>query len=292
MRHTGKRARGFTLVELLVVIGIIVLLVGILLPALNVARQAAQATKCTSNMRQLGLGFLMYADSNKGLIPADGGDGTSALPVTVVSPPSGPVIKLTWDSPALWFNAILPYAGEKPYSQQQLTPSSLPGPGGPGLLVCPSAVAAAATASDNGAGVVTRNDFFMLHGAPPGGNGSGDEVRPTFICYVINSKLNATRAVQKLSQLRWNSAVVLLAEKRMIQGEIPSDDPEYGKALGQLKAEWKRFTGRHRHGGHLLFADGHVTWFSTEELETPYTTSPLNYNNPYKVIWDPFGIEN
>ena len=284
---------GFTLVELLVVIGIIVLLIAILMPMLGKAREAAQATKCTSNLRQLGMAFIMYCDANKGTVPADGGDGSSATPVTLVSPPNGPKIKLTWDSPALWFNGIMVYSGEKPYSQRQEEDSTaLPGPGGNSILVCPSTYAAAATPADNAAGVRTVNNFFMLHGAPPRGGGSGDEIRPVFICYVLNSKLNATRPVQKLAQLGASSQTVVMIEKRMIAGEIPASDPNYGKALGQLKSEWKRFTGRHSHGGHLAFADGHVDWFSTAELETPYTTRPLDYNNPEKVIWDPFGPEN
>ena len=64
------RRRGFTLVELLVVIGIIALLISILLPALNKARESANTIKCSSNLRTIGQGFAMYAAEHKQRLPA------------------------------------------------------------------------------------------------------------------------------------------------------------------------------------------------------------------------------
>jgi prepilin-type N-terminal cleavage/methylation domain-containing protein/prepilin-type processing-associated H-X9-DG protein len=88
--HRRSR-RGFTLVELLVVIGIIALLISILLPALNKAREASQVAKCLSNLRQLGAAAASYTTENKGyLVPADIYDPALA------SEPNGRVWSDTW----------------------------------------------------------------------------------------------------------------------------------------------------------------------------------------------------
>jgi len=65
-----KRNVGFTLLELLVAIAIIGLLVGLLLPAVQMARAAARRTKCASNFRQIGLAVYQYAESHGGAFPA------------------------------------------------------------------------------------------------------------------------------------------------------------------------------------------------------------------------------
>ena len=83
----GKQCRtnarkAFTLIELLVVIGIIGLLISILLPALNRAREQANAIKCASNMRQLFAYVTMYLNDNKGMYPVPPTLGDGPPPAT------------------------------------------------------------------------------------------------------------------------------------------------------------------------------------------------------------------
>jgi len=71
--HTPRagRRRAFTLVELLVVIGIIALLISMLLPALNAAKERANALKCQANLRTMMQAFLMFASEHKGALPGN-----------------------------------------------------------------------------------------------------------------------------------------------------------------------------------------------------------------------------
>ena len=90
--NVQQRKRGFSLVELLVVTGIVAMLISLLMPALTAARRQALSTKCKANLRSSYMFMLMYANDNRGWY-APPGLGTnvpmaSRWPVRVFTPPT------------------------------------------------------------------------------------------------------------------------------------------------------------------------------------------------------------
>ena len=87
-----KSRKGFTLIELLVVIAIIAILAGLMLPALALSKNKAKQIHCLSNMKQMGIGFILYSEDFDGVLP--------------------PTAHLSLRPENIWINTLSPYVGD------------------------------------------------------------------------------------------------------------------------------------------------------------------------------------
>jgi prepilin-type N-terminal cleavage/methylation domain-containing protein len=115
MRHEPSQARAFTLVELLVVIGIVSLLISILLPTLRTVQESARATQCANNLRNIGIAFRSYAAANEDALHVA---PRGTLWLNTWQPPGETmVLRLAGtaiaDSTTYWGVAYLPYLADR-----------------------------------------------------------------------------------------------------------------------------------------------------------------------------------
>jgi prepilin-type N-terminal cleavage/methylation domain-containing protein/prepilin-type processing-associated H-X9-DG protein len=115
--HLFRRVRAFTLIELLVVIAIIAILIGLLLPAVQKVREAANRMQCQNNLKQLSLATANCADTHQGLLPPNWG----IYPMPMPTPNNGEA--------GLFFH-LFPYMEQQNFYNANLMPTTAQGPNG------------------------------------------------------------------------------------------------------------------------------------------------------------------
>ena len=231
------RKSGFTLIELLVVIAIIAILASILFPVFVQAREKARQATCSSNEKQIGVAFLMYAQDNDEVLPP------ASYNSTVGTPPV----------PTTWMWTIETYL-KSGYPDNTSAEKGLPY----GVYVCPDF-------SKTKVGASSSPSHSYLANA---------NLCPSWIAATGYTPQNAP--AHTLATLKGPSQLVLVAEaasgSRIFStgNDVTPETGGTGNVFAQCQAVYLRGRIRHGNGANYLLADGHVKWFAAP---TPSFTS-------------------
>jgi prepilin-type N-terminal cleavage/methylation domain-containing protein len=294
-----RSCRAFTLVELLVVIGIIALLISILLPALNKAREQARTVKCSSNMRQIYMYMMMYVQENRGVLPVpptvlDGPPPTTLYPVAFYF--TGGAINLGHAD--FTQGSLMPYFPPSTDARQQIftCPSDMNGASTSNLGGSPSVVISNFSYSFNGmlnwsfTGVGTGNTVPGYFGKMSGVDGYG---RP-FTAIKMSRIMHASNKLLIIEEQSPNDAIFQF---------VTGSGPAYNFSFPNPSSDYpgsRHGSGRQPPGpppytaaangndgiANYIFADGHGEVASPLDVQnhTNTTSNPITLDEWYNLF--------
>jgi prepilin-type N-terminal cleavage/methylation domain-containing protein/prepilin-type processing-associated H-X9-DG protein len=259
MRVLRSRRAGFTLIELLVVIAIIAILAAILFPVFAQAREKARQTTCLSNLKQLGLGFHMYATDYDDAMPAwdeclgeagAGSEGGSSCSGVAVNPLRGRSWILGGNIEGYWGFQLIPYIKNGNVGLRDNT----------GIWACPSIGAKGERIQIPGFGQdysYGMSQVFMRNN-----NGGFSALGTAFYRYPSLVAMDQPASTVMVGE---GSSPARLAPTWWFQTWTLRNN-------GNPRGAWE-VPDRHNNGANYIFADGHAKWL---QQQAAFPSGPVN----------------